>query len=111
MAQTAEDYPWSSAAAHCGRQRQAWLDTTLWSATWTPEKWRAYLTGGSEHEAEEIRANTRTGRPRGSAGCVQKLERRLGRRLASQKGGRTPARTGDARQQGLSLCGEVTETG
>jgi putative transposase len=102
-ARAAEDYRWSSAAAHGGLEQPAWLDTSLWSAAWTPETWRVYLTGGSEDEAEAIRANTRTGRPLGNPEFVKELEQRLGRRLAPQKGGRPPARTGDAGQQGFSF--------
>ncbi len=77
----AADYPWSSARAHTGLERNPLLD---------PERpfpgpigdWAAWLRAGLEEQtAERLRRNTSTGRPTGSACFVQELEVRLGRRL------------------------------
>jgi putative transposase len=106
MVLTAEDYRWSSAAAHCGLGRPAWLDTAEWSDSWTPGTWREYLTGGCESEAEAIRTNTRTGRPLGSSEFLRNLEDRLGRSLVPKKGGRPRSRVPDAGQSRLGFEGQ-----
>ena len=103
MLSTPADYPWSSAAAHCsGEDRQHILDLEPWRNYWTPPDWRHFLdsagVGEQESEAGEIRAHTHTGRPLGSSGFVQDLERELGRSLAPHKGGRPPKPTLDPRQ-------------
>lgn len=95
-----ERYRWSSAAAHCRDQADAWLEMQWWRAVWTPATWRAYLTAaGAEADAEAIRRNTHTGRPLGGEDFVTDLERALRRRLAPGKGGRPPKTEVDARQQ------------
>ena len=103
MLSTPADYPWSSAAAHCsGEDRQHILDLEPWRNYWTPPDWQHFLhaAGGGEQEgeADEIRAHTHTGRPLGSSGFVQDLERELGRSLAPHKGGRLPKPMLDPRQ-------------
>ena len=101
-----EDYSWSSAAAHCsGEDRQHILDLELWRYYWTPPDWRYFLhaavAGEQEREAGEIRAHTHTGRPLGSSGFVQDLERELGRSLAPRKGGRKPKPIPDPGQDSI----------
>jgi len=104
-----ERYRWSSAAAHCRDQADAWLEMQWWRAVWTPATWRAYLTAaGAEADAEAIRRNTHTGRPLGGEDFVTDLERALRRRLAPGKGGRPPKTEVDARQQSADNVPSVT---
>jgi putative transposase len=92
MVKTAESYPWSSAAIHCGADRSPWLlDLGAWRSRWTPAEWREFLAFDPSQqaaEAEKIRARTLTGRPLGSATFARDLGFRLGRPLVPQKGGR-----------------------
>ena len=101
LAAAAEDYPWSSAAAHCGGQAasDAPLDWSLWSQTWTAPSWRDYLNAAAgEEEAAEIRRNTHTGRPLGTKHFIENLENALKRRLTPAPGGRPPKVRTDERQ-------------
>jgi putative transposase len=67
----AEDYPWSSAAVHCGCGAGSGLiDMEPWQRVWTPADWQRYLLdreASLEEEAEQIRASTHTGRPLGTS--------------------------------------------
>jgi putative transposase len=107
MVARAEDYRWSTAAAHyCGAPADAWLDTEVFAASWTPALWREYLGGGeAEEELASIRENTHTGRPLGSAEFVSGLERTLRRKLVPAKGGRPAKERLDERQERLFLEG------
>jgi putative transposase len=88
LVERAEDYRWSSAAAHCGLR-----DDGVLAKGFPPEgaieDWRAWLTE-EEDEAvvEAIRRHTTTGRPCGSPAFVERVEAVLGRRLRPQKRGR-----------------------
>jgi putative transposase len=94
MVQRAEDYPWSSAAAHCGHTQDALLSDPCGLVERVPD-WSAWLAGEEDQTAVElIRKSTRTGRPAGGEAFLDKLERLLGRRLRPLKPGRprkTPA--------------------
>ena len=89
MVARAEEYPWSSAAAHCGRR-----DTGVLSTEFPPsgviEDWSEWLNAGcDEDEAYAyIRRQTRTGRPCGSSKFLDRLEALLARSLRPKKGGR-----------------------
>jgi REP-associated tyrosine transposase len=91
LAKRAEDWPWSSAAAHVGGRGDAlaegdWLTERM--AEWTCT-WRQYLRQ-REDEAwiGALQRHERTGRPLGDKRFVQKLGRRLGRDLLPGKPGR-----------------------
>jgi putative transposase len=44
MVRCASDWPWSSAAVHCGAAPVApWLDIDLWGRRWSTDDWRTYL--------------------------------------------------------------------
>lgn len=105
LAAAPEDYPWSSAAVHCGvRGEDAWLDVGLWRRTWTASEWKKYLgSRGEEQEAAEIRRSTHTGRPLGTPEFVSGLERALKRQLTPLPGGRPPKEEADHRQQTLAF--------
>ena len=76
-------YPWSSAAAHTGRDdASGLLDLAQWAQAWKPAKWRDELSDpGDEEGLSRIRLSTHRGRPLGSDSFLSKLERRVGRRL------------------------------
>src|SRR5260221_8419309 len=100
-------YPWSSAAAHCGRAvRPLPLDLAPepWLECWNPGAWREFLDASeSDRDIEAMRENTHTGRPLGRPGFWDSLERRLGRRLAPGKGGRPYKQRQGIAQGGLVL--------
>jgi putative transposase len=86
----AGEWQWSSAAARTGTVSWPdWLDVGDWSATFTAEDWRMYLSSSELSEAElRLRVNTYTGRPAGSAAFLARAEAALSRRLEPKKGGR-----------------------
>jgi len=93
LAQRAEEYRWSSAAAHCGLGQDAVLsDPCELTARMTPEQWRRWLAEPWEDAEEQmvrrLRLCTRTGRPAGGESFVNRLESLVGRILQPGKGGR-----------------------
>ena len=100
MVGRADEYGWSSAAAHCGGpDRFGGLDLELWKAEWTADGWMSFLEEASAEEAEAIRRNTHTGRPLGAEEFIRQMEWRLGRSLAPQRGGRRPKERRPAEQE------------
>ena len=89
MVARAEDYPWSSAAAHCGLH-----DDPLLAPDFPPHgvinDWREWLRVEDEQQSRAIRCQTFTGRPCGSEGFVRSLEVLTGRILRPQKPGPKP---------------------
>ena len=85
----AEDWNWSSAAAHCnGNQTAAWLAMQLWRDRWSPDAWRTFLGAGlSESKLTAIRRSTHSGRPLGSVEFTRALEEETKRRLSPKKRG------------------------
>ena len=84
MVKRAWDYPWSSAAAHCGgEQASALLDLRGWREKMPPKGWRATLeeVAGDPDVQEAVRRNTCTGRPLGSDAFLSKVEHVLRRRV------------------------------
>lgn len=91
MVRRAEDYRWSSAAAHCGKRLDGLLDPASGlSRTFSEiEDWSAWLAEGDEtEELQMLRRNVEKGLPCGSEGFVQKLGRQVGRLLAYRPQGR-----------------------
>jgi putative transposase len=81
----AEDYPWSSAAARCGRRRDPLLAEVLPLKNTIPN-WAAWLAKGTpQEELDRIRQLTRIGLPFGSEQFVEQLEAQLGRSLRPRK--------------------------
>ena len=94
LVKSAEDWQWSSAAAHAGTgNAPPLLDLAEWQHRWGVHDWRETLHDGMPDAAleDEIREATRTGRPAAAAAFVQEMERNLGRRLRPNKRGRKPA--------------------
>jgi putative transposase len=86
----AVDYPWSSAAAHCGLCQDPLLDSE-WIARSEIRDWREWL--GAENEDgvnQRLRDKTFTGRPCGDDMFVQEAEKPLRRHLAPQRPGPKP---------------------
>ncbi len=91
MVASAEDYEWSSAAAHCREDDlQGRLDLTEWRNCYNAERWRAALQMGVEEEAweERIREATRRGLPLGSDHFIEELSKAAGRNLKTRPPGR-----------------------
>jgi putative transposase len=112
MVARASDYPWSSASAHLsGVDPAGLLDLAWWRERWEPWEWRRILEEpveeavGAAERLLAIRRATYTGRPFGSAAFVEDLERRLGRRLVRQKGGRPKKGVERAETKQISLGG------
>jgi len=81
------DYRWSSAAAHVKGENDVLANVK--PLIYIFGDGAKFLAKGiSDIELDELRMHSRTGRPLGEEGFVRRLEKRLGRILAPQKGGR-----------------------
>lgn len=102
MVKRAELYPWSSAAAHCGRRLDPLVTGEL-EARGVVDDWPRWLRQGDDEKTLKLlRLRTRTGRPAGDAAFVARLEELSGRFLAPRVGGRPrkAAKQGKARKPG-----------
>jgi putative transposase len=84
----AEDYPWSSAAAHCGLRDDLLLSTPI---PWAEQvaNWSEWLScEEAPEELKRMRAHIAMDKPLGSLEFLAKLEVRVGRKLLPQKRGR-----------------------
>jgi hypothetical protein len=92
----AEQYDWSSAAAHCGLRTDPLLSPLQGLVTVKTEDWSAWLAEKDDEKLlAALRIRTRTGRPAGNKKFVAALEARLGRRLQPRLIGR-PKKVKDA---------------
>ena len=105
MAEAAEQWRWSSAAAHCGaRAPDGMLEMERWRKRWTVAEWREFLAGAeSASEIRELRRATHTGRPLGTPEFVADLEKLTSRALAPQKGGRPKRPARDSQRPSLTF--------
>ena len=96
MVRRAENYRWSSAAAHCGLEENRVLTK---KAAWLRQcesigDWSAWLAEGDEPQSlEMIRRNVEKGLPCGSEKFIQKLEQITGRALRYRPRGRPPRKS------------------
>ncbi|MCX7015468.1 MAG: transposase [Candidatus Sumerlaeota bacterium] len=89
LATRAEDYPWSSARAHCGGPPEAALAANQPYGDWGIEDWSDWLSQPEDAEClAALRRYTASGRPCGDAGFVDRLEALTGRVLRPGKRGR-----------------------
>jgi len=91
MVMKAEDYPWSSAASHCGGVDDRLLsDNSRWKQlTEHVDDWSAWLAEGDDpNELAMIRRNIAKGLPCGSDRFVKNLEKIIGRSLQFRPQGR-----------------------
>jgi len=91
MVGRAEDYPWSSARAHCGLARDPVLSTRQ---PWLRQlegigNWSDWLSAGDERQClEELRRNTAQNLPCGSEDFIAKLQADCQRNLRRRQRGR-----------------------
>ncbi len=90
LVEQAWDYPWSSAAAHCGLR-----DDPVLSKKFPPagviSDWQQWLSEGDNDEAvSDIYQKTRSGRPCGPTTFIDQLENLLDRSIHPQKRGPKP---------------------
>jgi putative transposase len=99
MVASPEEWPWSSAPAHCGTGPIVpWLSMNSWRALWSSDTWRAFLQiKQAESSQQAIRDSTQSGRPLGSAEFTRLLERQEHRPLTRQKPG--PRKRNESGQQ------------
>jgi putative transposase len=91
LAETADQYPWSSAKAHCqGWDPESRLAMAQWSSRYSGERWREVLrtSVGEEAFQERLRQATGVGLPLGSDEFIVQLGRTLDRNLQSRPPGR-----------------------
>lgn len=94
MCAAAEEYDWSSAAAHCGLR---WDPVLASTADWDERvarigDWSAWLAEAEiQSVTDQLRRNAAQGLPCGSPDFVQRLEQIAGRRMRAGRAGR-PAR-------------------
>jgi putative transposase len=87
LVERAEDYLWSSAAAHCGLRDDLLLSGEC-PLVLEIANWSAWLSDpDNEAEQEIIRRQTQIGRPLGSNIFLRELEQKTGRKLLPQKRG------------------------
>lgn len=101
----AEQWAWSSAAAHCGTTApDGGLELGPWQSRWSGAEWREYLADQeSESDAVALRQCTHTGRPLGTEEFVKRLDQTMSRRLAPRKGGRPAMQEADRRQNAFAF--------
>ena len=81
MVGRAEDFEWSSARAHLGKEAGGpMLAMEWWRQRWTPESWRRMLVHHpeSDQELDAIRRATFTGRPLWLAAVCFRIRRKAG---------------------------------
>lgn len=91
MVRVAEDYPWSSARAHCGGSPDSVLTCQLpWTQALTSiGNWSQWLSdAGDIAQLEILRRNADKGIPCGSEAFVRSMEERTGRALRYRPQGR-----------------------
>ena len=91
MVRKAENYPWSSAAAHCGLKQDTLFTTkSYWKEQFeSVGDWSTWLAEGDDPKQLEIlRRNVDKGLPCGSDKFIQKLEKLAGRMLGHRPRGR-----------------------
>lgn len=85
----AEDYPWSSAAAHCGLHDDPLLCSLPGPRSAATTNWSEWLADTNDDRMlAKLRLHTRTGRPVGDDRFIADLELRLGRRVHAWAVGR-----------------------
>jgi len=105
LAPAPEQWPWSSAPAHCRADTpDPLLEMGPWRQRWTLAEWGDYLrAGASPTDAATLRRHTHTGRPLGTPEFVRLLEQSTLRPLAPRKAGRAKKAATDSKQHGLAF--------
>ena len=88
LVEQAEDYPWSSAAGHCGLREDLFAPEAELLAEAAGD-WRTFLKeAGEDADADRLRLHTRTGRPLGGTLFLTLLEAYLKRPVRPRRPGR-----------------------
>ena len=92
LVETAETWPWSSAAAHIAGRSDALIASPPWpSPLDSVGDWSAYLAGGLIDDALDAqRRHDKTGMPLGTPDFVARVETFVGRSLTMRPRGRPP---------------------
>jgi putative transposase len=102
LAQCAEQYLWSSAAAHVqGRDDSRLLDMDWWHQEHGSEGWAEALSGDQPERDRELAQCTFAGKPFGEAEFVARMADRFGRRWKSGRPKKAETATAAARPGGL----------
>jgi putative transposase len=80
LVERAEEFEWSSAAAHCGHRRDSLLAADL-PVLHNVDVWSEWLRPPDGADVEFLRQRTLSGRPVGSMEFVARLEQQLGKPL------------------------------
>ncbi len=90
LVERAEDYPWSSAAAHCGRVNNPMLVPFPALERAVPRsEWSSWLVLPEDNRVVDVlRRNVEKGLPCGSDVFIEKLEKRANRQLGYRPQGR-----------------------
>jgi putative transposase len=91
LVRKAENYPWSSAAAHCGLKKDDVLTAEhgWWRRFKTVGNWSMWLAqGDAPAQLDVLRRYVERGLPCGAEGFIRKLERMAGRALRFRARGR-----------------------
>lgn len=90
LAERAEEYPWSSAAAHCGHGPAHSVLADEFPPAGVIDNWADWLheDPAEDNATENIRRQTRTGRPCGTTKFLEQVEALLGRAVRPKKRGR-----------------------
>lgn len=90
IVEKAEDYKWSSAAAHCGKREDEILSADIHllqeTPAWAWSKWLQEPDG--DEEMDILRRNVQKGLPCGSESFITELEKKLERSLIFRPQGR-----------------------
>lgn len=95
LAEYAEAYCWSSAKAHINGASDSLLVANSWLALEEQSGYAAFLHDEDKETDNAIRSATRTGRPLGSEGFIDMLEKQLQQSLKPRKPGRPRSKTGE----------------
>ena len=96
LVERAEDYPWSSAAAHCGLVTVPVLSPITINHMLTTAGWSDWLAGDDGDEMLSLRAATASGNACGGSEFVKRLSTIIGRPLQAKPRGRPKNRVPEA---------------
>ena len=96
LVERAEDYPWSSAAAHCGLVTVPVLSPITIDHMLTTAGWSDWLAGDDGDEMLTLRAATASGNACGGSDFVERLSTIIGRPLQVKPRGRPKNRVPEA---------------
>ena len=103
LVEHAEQYLWSSTRLRLGLTGNRLLDLSGWRQEYTEDRWKRVLATdvADEDFGQRLQEATRRGRPLGSEGFVEELEKRSGRILEALPVGRP-------KKQKIDLEGELS---